>query len=88
MSELIWKKIGAEHNAFFTVDGAATALADGGFNASLRDYTRFGLMMQNDGYVGNTAVVPKSWVDQCASPDILRVRGASQPGNLPTRRIQ
>ena len=70
VSELIWTKIGAEHNAFFTVDGAATALADGGFNASLRDYARFGLMMQNDGYVGNTAVVPKSWVDQCASPDI------------------
>ena len=38
MSELIWKKIGAEHNAFFTVDRAATALANGGFNASLRDY--------------------------------------------------
>ncbi len=68
-SELIWKKIGAEHNAFFTVDRAATALADGGFNATLRDYGRFGLMMQNHGRVGDTQVVPASWVDACADGD-------------------
>lgn len=69
VSELIWKKIGAEHDAFFTVDGAATALANGGFNASLRDYARFGLMMQNSGRVGKRQVVPASWVDACASGD-------------------
>ena len=69
VSELIWKKIGAEHNAFFTVDRAVTALADGGFNATLRDYARFGLMMQNSGMVGDTRVVPAAWVDACASGD-------------------
>jgi CubicO group peptidase (beta-lactamase class C family) len=69
VSELIWKKIGAEQNAFFTVDRAATALADGGFNATLRDYARFGLMMQNSGKVGDLEVVPGSWVDACASGD-------------------
>jgi CubicO group peptidase (beta-lactamase class C family) len=69
MSELIWKKIGAEHNAFFTVDRAGTALANGGFNATLQDYARFGLMMQNNGTVGESEVVPKTWVDQCASGD-------------------
>ena len=67
VSDLIWKKIGAEQHGFFTVDRAATALADGGFNASLRDYARFGLMMQNSGKVGNQQVVPASWVDACAS---------------------
>ncbi len=66
VSEYLWKPIGAEHDGFFTVDQAATALADGGFNATLRDYARFGLMMQNDGRVGNTEVVPKAWVDECA----------------------
>ena len=69
VSELIWKKIGAEHHAFFTVDRAATALADGGFHATLRDYARFGMMMQNDGKVGDTEVVPSSWVDACADGD-------------------
>ncbi|TNF87742.1 MAG: serine hydrolase [Gammaproteobacteria bacterium] len=69
LSNLIWKKIGAEHNAFFTVDRAATALADGGFNATLRDYARFGQMMQNNGQVGERQVVPPGWVDACASGD-------------------
>ena len=69
MSELIWKKIGAEQHAFFTVDRASTALADGGFNATLRDYARFGLMMQNGGKVGSKQVVPASWVESCASGD-------------------
>jgi CubicO group peptidase (beta-lactamase class C family) len=69
VSELIWKPIGAEHDAFFTVDRAATALANGGFNATLRDYARFGLMMQNDGRAGNRQVVPQSWVEACADGD-------------------
>jgi CubicO group peptidase (beta-lactamase class C family) len=69
VSELIWQKIGAEHDAFFTVDKAATAVASGGFNATLRDYARFGLMMQNDGVAGDTRVVSKHWVDSCASGD-------------------
>ncbi|MGD8349556.1 MAG: serine hydrolase [Gammaproteobacteria bacterium] len=68
-SEFIWKRIGAEHDAFFTVDRAATALADGGFNATLRDYARFGLMMQNDGRVDGSEVVPASWVEACANGD-------------------
>ncbi len=66
VSENIWKPIGAEHDGFFTVDRAATALADGGFNATLRDYARFGLMMQNDGRAGDAEVVPATWVDECA----------------------
>ncbi|MDX1736652.1 MAG: serine hydrolase [Alphaproteobacteria bacterium] len=68
-SEYIWKKIGAEQDSFFTVDNETTALADGGFNATLRDYARFGLMMQNDGYVGDQQVVPTTWVDACATGD-------------------
>jgi CubicO group peptidase (beta-lactamase class C family) len=62
VSELIWQKIGAEQDAFFTVDRALTALADGGFNATLRDYARFGLMMQNGGRTESTQVVPETWV--------------------------
>lgn len=68
-SDLIWKKIGAEHDAFFTVDNETTALADGGFNATLRDYARFGLLMQNDGYVGNEKVISSQWVNACGSGD-------------------
>ncbi|WP_171175884.1 serine hydrolase [Ruegeria sp. HKCCA4633] len=63
LSDRIWQKIGCEHAGFFTVDDAGTALADGGFNATLRDYARFGRMMAEGGRVGGHQVVPSEWVD-------------------------
>ena len=62
ISDRIWSRIGAEREAFFTVDAAGTALADGGFNATLRDYARFALMMVEGGRVGDRQVVPEEWV--------------------------
>ena len=82
LSKLIWQKIGAEQHAFFTVDRALTALADGGFNATLRDHGRFGLMMQNNGRVGPTQVLPRSWVVYCANGD-SRLYGAPYTDTCP-----
>jgi CubicO group peptidase (beta-lactamase class C family) len=59
VSEEIWQKIGAEESACFTVDPAGYALADGGFNATLRDYGRFGLMILDHG----GGIVPASWIE-------------------------
>ncbi len=55
VSEEIWQKIGAEESACFTVDPAGYALADGGFNATLRDYARFGMLHLTPG------LVPAAW---------------------------
>ena len=44
VSDEIWQPMGAEQSACFTVDPAGSALADGGFNACLRDYARVGLL--------------------------------------------
>lgn len=63
LSNRIWQKIGCAHPAFFTVDDAGTALADGGFNATLRDYARFGRMVADRGRVGDQQVVPAAWID-------------------------
>ncbi|MGB5557729.1 MAG: serine hydrolase [Paracoccaceae bacterium] len=65
LADRIWSRIGAENDAFFTVDAAGTALADGGFNATLRDYARFGQMMLDGGRAGGRQVVPASWVAAC-----------------------
>jgi CubicO group peptidase (beta-lactamase class C family) len=62
VSRLIWQPIGAERDACFTVDAEGTALADGGFNATLRDYARFGEMIRNNGRVGEVQVVPEAWI--------------------------
>lgn len=63
LSDRIWTPIGAERDASFTVDRAGTALADGGFNATLRDYARFGLMVARGGRAGDRQVVPEAWIN-------------------------
>lgn len=69
LSDRIWQHIGAERDGYFTVDAAGTALADGGFNAVMRDYARFGLMVLEGGAVNGKQVVPESWVRACARGD-------------------
>jgi len=59
VSEVLWQPMGAEQGASFTVDLAGSALADGGFNACLRDYARLGLLyLENGG-----GVIPAPWVE-------------------------
>ena len=58
VSRHIWSRIGVGHEAYFTVDRAGTALADGGFNATLRDFARFGLLHLNDGRAMGQQIVP------------------------------
>jgi CubicO group peptidase (beta-lactamase class C family) len=60
VSEELWQKLGVEENASFTIDPAGYALADGGFNATLRDYARFGQMILE----GGQGIVPKAWIDE------------------------
>ncbi|MEO3479686.1 serine hydrolase [Phaeobacter sp. CAU 1743] len=70
LSDRIWRRLGCEQDGFFTVDDAGTALADGGFNASLRDYARFGHMVLNGGRAHGHQIVPEAWIDGiCAGAD-------------------
>lgn len=63
ISEELWQKLGAGESACFTVDSAGYALADGGFNATLRDYGRFGqLILDNGG-----GVIPAEWIEATRS---------------------
>ena len=70
LSDRIWRKLGCERDGFFTVDDAGTALADGGFSATLRDYARFGKMVLDGGRAGDQQIVPAAWIDGiCAGAD-------------------
>lgn len=62
LSGRIWRKLGCEQDGFFTVDAAGSALADGGFNATLRDFGRFGQMVLNGGHSDGRRIVPESWI--------------------------
>lgn len=63
LSEKIWSRLGAEQDAWFTVDSIGTPFAGGGLNAGLRDLARFGEMLRNDGQFDGQQIVPKAVVD-------------------------
>lgn len=63
VSDELWSAIGTEEDGCFTVDSAGYALADGGFNASLRDMARFALLHLNGGVCDGRQIVPKAWID-------------------------
>ncbi len=72
VSTEIWKKMGAEHDANFVVDRAGTALADGGFSASLRDFARFGRLYLDAGKAFGPDIVPMAWIKDCRAGDAAK----------------
>jgi len=60
LSEKIWSKIGADLDAYMSVDSIGTPFAGGGLSAGLRDMARFGQMILDNGSVGDQQVVPES----------------------------
>ena len=59
----LWSKLGAEHDAYVLLDGAGSAQLDGGLACSLRDLSRFGLMLAQSGRLAGVQVVPECWLD-------------------------
>ena len=62
LSEKIWQKIGAEQDAYMTVDGRGTPFAGGGLSAGLRDLGRVGQLMLNGGTINGVRLFPESVV--------------------------
>ncbi|WP_281857141.1 serine hydrolase [Litoreibacter halocynthiae] len=58
LSNRIWSRIGAEREAFYTVDSIGTPFAGGGFNATLRDLGRFGQLILNEGAWNGEQIIP------------------------------
>ena len=63
LRERIWEPMGAEQDAYFTVDLVGNEFAGGGLNAALRDMARFGEVMRNDGRFNGRQIIPKSVID-------------------------
>jgi CubicO group peptidase (beta-lactamase class C family) len=73
VSRELWAPMGAEEDAYFTVDPAGYALGDGGFNATLRDYARFALLHLGHGQIDGRRIVPAAWIREIRSgnPDLF-----------------
>ena len=58
LSERIWSRMGAEQEAYFTVDAIGTPFAGGGLSAGLRDFGRVGQLMLEGGVINGTRLFP------------------------------
>jgi len=70
MTTHLWEPLGAEADGFWIADGApgvGRALNGMGYNATLRDYGRIGLMMLHNGQAMGHQIVPADWVKQSTS---------------------
>lgn len=62
LSERIWSKLGAEQDAYMSVDSTGTPFAGGGLNLGLRDMARFGEMLRNGGVFQGRRILPAAAV--------------------------
>jgi CubicO group peptidase (beta-lactamase class C family) len=70
--EKIWKKIGAEGSAFWSVDRQGQAKTFCCLNAQARDFAKLGRLYLNGGHWEGEQVVPRAWVDRTLRPDTTR----------------
>lgn len=57
-SQRLWRPMGAEQDAYQTVDGKGVPFAGGGISAGLRDLGRLGLLMLNAGQINGKRLFP------------------------------
>lgn len=65
-SERLWRRMGAEQDAYQAVDGKGVPFAGGGISAGLRDLGRIGLLMLNKGELNGEHLFPPQVVDYIA----------------------
>src|SRR5262249_51697374 len=68
LSEKIWQPIGAEADASWLIDGKGNELGYCCFNAVLRDYARFGLLLAHDGNWRGRQLIPRQWLLDATAP--------------------
>lgn len=67
----LWEPLGAEADGFYIMDGApgtGREFSGAGFNATLRDFARFGQMMLDEGVADGRRIVSAEWVRQSVRP--------------------
>lgn len=67
----LWEPLGAESDAFYIMDGppgVGREFSGAGFNATLRDFARFGQMVLNGGVADGRRIVSTDWIRQSTLP--------------------
>jgi CubicO group peptidase (beta-lactamase class C family) len=63
-SERVWQPMGAQDDASFLIDAAGQEATFAFLHATLRDFGRLGLLLANEGKVGDRQVIPAEWLRQ------------------------
>ncbi|NJO22039.1 MAG: serine hydrolase [Sphingomonadales bacterium] len=66
LSERIWQPVGAEEDAYYSVDRLGIESGGGGLNTTARDLARFGEVMRNRGHFNGRQIVQATVVDDIA----------------------
>jgi CubicO group peptidase (beta-lactamase class C family) len=67
----LWEPLGAEADGFYIMDGppgVGREFSGAGFNATLRDFARFGQMVLNGGVSDGRRIVSADWIRQSTQP--------------------
>jgi hypothetical protein len=66
MSRQLWQPMGAEADAYITVDRKGAPRTAGGICVLPRDLLRFGELVRNRGYANGQQVIPDWWIKDCS----------------------
>jgi hypothetical protein len=79
LSKYLWQPMGAEADAYITVDRKGAARAAGGICVRPRDLLRFAELVRNRGHANGSQVIPKWWIEDCSDGGSLEAwqRGES-----------
>lgn len=64
LADRLWSRMGAEQDAYFTVDSIGTPYAGGGLSAGLRDMARLGQLVLDGGVVNGVRLFPSDVVER------------------------
>jgi CubicO group peptidase (beta-lactamase class C family) len=73
LSSRVWEPLGAQADGFFIMDGppgVGREFTGAGYNATLRDYARFGQMVLNGGVANGHRIIPADWLKEATVPAV------------------
>ena len=72
LSETLWLPLGMEKDAtWWTESPGGMGLSGSGLSATLRDYGRFGLFVQQDGVIEGKRTVPEGWFREAGTAHVI-----------------
>ena len=76
LQERIWKPMGAEFPASWSLDSEASGFEkmESGINARAVDYARFGLLYLHNGFWNGQQILPAAWIAESTRPDPTDIR--------------